>query len=183
MKDRFVKISALVLLLCCVGNSVNAKGDDFGSVVKLIERYYNVKHESIPLLARAGIKTATTIARLKGGTAKRIAESGSVKLAIFESQSLTSTREFTEFRRSLNAQLAEGWTAFVQTLSPPGQEQNYIFLRDRDSKFDVLIVTIDSHDAAVIQVTVSPANLALLLKDPEGTSKAIYEEATIDDPE
>jgi hypothetical protein len=177
------KISAIVLLLCCVVNSVSAKGDDFGSVVKLIERYYNVKHQSLPFLAKAGIKTATTIARLKGGTAKRIAESGRIKLAIFEDQTLTSTQEFSEFRKSLNALLAESWTPFVQVLSPPGQEQNYIFLREHGSKFDVLLITIDTHDAAVIQVTVSPANLALLLKDPEGTSKAITEEATIDDPE
>ena len=176
------KISAIVLLLCCVANSANAKGgDDFGAVVKLIERYYNVKHQSLPFLAKAGIKTATTIARLKGGTAKRIAESGSMKLAVFEGQALT--REFTEFRRSLNAQLTESWTPFVQFLSPAGPEQNYIFLRENGSKFDVLLVTIDSHDAAVIQVTVSPANLALLLKDPEGTGKQIYDEATIDDPE
>jgi hypothetical protein len=175
------KISAIVLLLCCVANSVSAKGDDFGAVVKLIERYYNVKHQSLPFLAKAGIKTATTIARLKGGTAKRIAESGSMKLAVFEGQSFT--REFTDFRSSLNAQLTESWTPFVQFLSAPGQEQNYIFLRENGSKFDVLLVTIDSHDAAVIQVTVSPANLALLLKDPEGTGKRIYDEATIDDPE
>jgi hypothetical protein len=72
---------------------------------------------------------------------------------------------------------------FVQTLSPPEKEQVYIFLREDGSKFNVLIVTIDSQDAAVIQLTVSPANLALLLKDPEGTSKAITEEATLADPE
>jgi hypothetical protein len=35
----------------------------------------------------------------------------------------------------------------------------------------------------VVQVTVSGKNLALLLKDPEGTGKSITEEATINDQE
>jgi hypothetical protein len=170
-------------MLFCLFPSVQAKGDDFGSVVKLIERYYKVKHQSIPFLAKAGIKTATTIARLKGGTAKRIAEAGSIKLAVFEGESFAAAGEFTQFRNSLNAQLAESWSPFIQTLAPADKEQTYIFLRENGSKFNVLLVTIDSQDAVVIQVTVSPANLALLLKDPEGTSKAITEEATISDPE
>ena len=95
MSNSFFKAICVSVLLLSFGASVLAKGDDFESVVKLIERYYNVKHQSIPFLAKAGIKTATTLARLKGGTAKRIAEAGSIKLAVFEGESLTSSREFT----------------------------------------------------------------------------------------
>ena len=47
----------------------------------------------------------------------------------------------------------------------------------------MLVITIDERDATVVQVTVSPKNLALLLKDPEGTGKAITEEATLIDQE
>ena len=183
MNDRFLKAISVSVLLLSIVASTAAKGDDFASVVKLIERYYNVKHQSIPFLAKAGIKTATTLARLKGGTAKRIAEAGSIKLAVFEGESFATTSEVTQFRNLLNAQLAETWTPFVQTLAPPEKEQTYIFLREAGTKFNVLLVTIDPQDAVVIQLTVSPENLALLLKDPEGTSKAIAEEATIDDPE
>jgi hypothetical protein len=35
----------------------------------------------------------------------------------------------------------------------------------------------------VVQVNLSPNNLAVLLKDPEGTGKAITEEATLVDQE
>jgi hypothetical protein len=35
----------------------------------------------------------------------------------------------------------------------------------------------------VVQATISPKNLALLLKDPQGTGKTITEEATIIDQE
>jgi hypothetical protein len=47
----------------------------------------------------------------------------------------------------------------------------------------VLFISIEEREATVIQVTLSPKNFARLLKDPEGTGKAIAEEATINDQE
>src|SRR5918992_6376671 len=126
----------LALLLPAI--VVQAKGDDFKSVVKLIEQFYGVKHEGIPFLAKAGMKAATTAARIKGGTAKRIAEAGSIKLAVFEDQSFD--KEFTQFRTSLNAAMNQTWMPLIQTLSA-GDEQTYIFLRDAGEKFHVLVIT------------------------------------------
>ena len=160
---------------------VQAKGDDFNSVVKLIEQFYGVKHQGIPFLAKAGMKVATTAARIKGGTARRIAEAGSIKLAVFENQSFD--KEFVQFRASLNAAMKQTWTPLVQTLSDAGEEQTYIFLREADKKFHVLVITIAKRDATVVQATLSPENLALLMKDPEGTGKSLTEEATIVDQE
>jgi hypothetical protein len=160
---------------------VHAKGDDFNSVVKLVEKFYGVKHQGIPFLAKAGMKVATTAARIKGGTGKRIAEAGSIKLAVFEDQAFD--REFSQFRSSLNTALTATWTPLIQTVADGGQEQTYIFLREAGDKFNVLVITIEQRDATVVQVTLSPKNLALLMKDPEGTGKAITEEATINDQE
>jgi hypothetical protein len=71
----------------------------------------------------------------------------------------------------------------IQTLSATDGEQTYIFLKNAGDKTDVLVITIDARDATVVQVTLSAKNLALLLKDPEGTGKAITEEATLIDQE
>ena len=71
----------------------------------------------------------------------------------------------------------------MQTLSATTEEQTYIFLRDAGQKFNVLVITIAQRDATVVQVTLSPENLANLMKDPEGTGKSITEEATIIDQE
>jgi hypothetical protein len=71
----------------------------------------------------------------------------------------------------------------IQTVTSHGEEQTYIFVREAGDKFNTLVITIDQRDATVVQVTLSPKNLALLMKDPEGTGKAITEEATIIDPE
>ena len=125
------------------------------------------------------MKVATTAARVKGGTARRLAEAGSVKVAIFEDQSFTG--DITKFRAVLNDSLTDTWSPLIQTLSVPNREQCYIFLRNNGDKFNVLVVTLDPGDATVVQVTLSAKNLALLMKDPDGMGKALTDDATIVD--
>lgn len=162
--------------------STQAKGDDFKSVVKMIEEFYQVKHQGLPFLAKAGMKAATTVARIKGGTARRLAEAGSIKLAVFEDQLFKSREGFTAFRTSLNNALSATWTPLVQTLSASNEEQTYIFLREAGDKYNVLVVTIEQTNATVVQVTVSARNLALLMRDPNDMGRSITEEATLVDP-
>ena len=170
-----------IILLIFATTTAHAKEDDFKSVVKMIEQFYGVKHVGIPFLAKTGMKVATTAARIRGGQAKRIAEAGSIKLAVFENQEFNG--DFTKFRSSLNGALNETWMPLLQTLSATSEEQNYIYLRDAGQKFHVLVITIAQRDATVVQVTLSPENLAKLMRDPEGTGKSITEEATIIDQE
>ena len=182
MKTKFFATIILLAIYATAALSTPyAKDDDFNSVVKMIERFYKVKHQGIPFLAKAGMKLATTAAKIKGGQAKRIAEAGSIKLAVFEDQEFAG--DFTKFRASLNEALNDSWMPLMQTLSATSQDQTYIFLRDAGEKFNVLVVTIAQRDATVVQVNVSQSNLALLLRDPEGTGKTITEEATIVDQE
>jgi hypothetical protein len=180
---KTIRITAFVLLTFAMllPAVVQAKGDDFKSVVKLIEQFYGVKHQGIPFLAKAGMKVATTAAKIKGGTAKQIAEAGSVKVAVFEDQAFDG--EFNRFRSALNAALNQTWTPLIQTLSATDEEQTYIFVREAGEKFNVLVITIAQREGTVVQVTVSPKSLGLLMKDPEGTGKSITQEATIVDQE
>src|SRR5215217_5697772 len=171
----------VIAMFLTTANVVSAKGDDFNSVVKMIEQFYRVKHVGIPFLAKAGMKVATTAARIKGGEAKRIAEAGSIKLAVFEDQEFDG--DFMKFRSSLQNELSETWMPLIQTLSAKNQEQTYIFVKSAGEKFNVLVITIADRDATVVQVTLSPKNLAILMRDPEGTGKSITEEATINDQE
>jgi hypothetical protein len=179
MKTIFIAI--MLVATFTSATVVRAKGDDFNSVVKMIEQFYRVKHTGIPSLAKAGMKVATTAARIKGGEAKRLAEAGSIKLAVFEDQDFAG--DFLKFRTSLNDALNATWMPLIQTLSAKNEEQVYVFLKTAGEKYDVLVVTIEQRDATVVQVTLSQKNLAILLRDPEGTGKAITEEATITDPE
>ena len=171
----------LVIAMLSTMNAAPTKGDDFNSVVKMIEQFYRVKHVGIPFLAKAGMKLGTTAARIKGGQARQLAEAGSIKLAVFEDQDFNG--DLVKFRASLNEALTATWMPLIQTLSVQDQEQVYIFLRDTGEKVNVMVITIAQRDATVVQVTLSPKNLALLLKDPEGTGKSITQEATINDQE
>ncbi|PYS56379.1 MAG: hypothetical protein DMF76_25080, partial [Acidobacteria bacterium] len=91
MKPKLVIIPIACVLL--FGSSVSigsARGDDFNAVVRAIEQFYHVKHQNIPLLARAGMKAAKTAARIRGGEYKRLAEAGSARVAFFEEQNFDS---------------------------------------------------------------------------------------------
>ena len=159
-----------------------ADRDGFNESVKLIEQFYHVKHQNIPLLARASMKAVKTAAKIKGGEYKKLAEAGSVRIAFFEEQMFDSRGQIASFKSALENALTDQWSALVQTLAPKTEEQTYVYVRDAGKNFHVLVITIERKEATVIQATVAPQILAELLKDPEGMGKAISDEATVSDP-
>lgn len=183
MKKLTTLLLAAVLVSLVHTSNAFAKGDEFGDVVKAIERFYHVKHKGIPFLAKAGIKTATVAARIAGGTKRRIAEAGSVKVAYFENQDFKSTDGFNSFKTMMNAMLAQSWSPLVQTLAPKDNEQTYVYLREQGAKFNVLVINLGHNEGSVIQVTLSPKALAALMKDPDEMGQTITAEAITDDEE
>jgi hypothetical protein len=178
---RLLIPTLLLILLGSAPPSVEAKGDDFGAVVKVVEEFYGVKHKGIPFLAKAGIKTATIAARVAGGSRKRLAEAGSVKVAFFEDQEFKAEGSITDFRGTLKATLAGRWLPFIQVLSLNEGAQTYVFLRDAGPKYTVMVVTVEKHDAVVVQVNLAPQTLAMLMQNPNEMGKAITDDATATD--
>jgi hypothetical protein len=182
MKTRITIAGIVITLLLTVGPSLNkAHGDGFNEAVKTIEQFYHVKHQNIPLLARAGMKAARTAARIKGGDYKRLAEAGSVRVAFFEDQDFNSRGQIATFKASMQSILADTWSPLVQTLAQKNEEQNYIYIRTAGEKFQVLVIAIERHEGTVVQATLVPEVLAQLMKDPGDMGKAITEDATIND--
>ena len=159
-----------------------AEHDGFSDAVKLIEHFYHVKHQNIPLLARAGIKAGKTAAKIRGGEYKQIAEAGSVRVAFFEEQTFDSRGQIANFKIEIQRTLADEWSALVQTLAPKTEEQTYVYARDAGKNFHVLIITIERSEATVVEATVAPQILAQLLRDPDQIGKALTDEATISGP-
>ena len=183
MKPKlFVAGLIVAAIVGCPFARTSARGDDFDSIVKLIEHFYHVKHQSIPLLARVGMKGAKTAARIRGGQYKRLADSGSVRLAFFEEQEFDSRGQIAGFKSSIQSTLNESWSPLIATLSAKDEEQTYIYIRDAGAKFHVLVITIERHEATVVQATVAPAVLAMLMKDPNDAGKAIADDAAMSDP-
>jgi len=166
--------------LAALARPATAKEDGFNDVVKAIEQFYHVKHQNIPLLARAGMKAAKTAARIRGGDYKRLAEAGSARVAFFEEQNFDSHGQIASFKASVKNALSVTWSALVQTLAPKNEEQNYIYVRELDKNFSVLVITIERHEATVVEATVAPQILAQLMKDPNEMGKALTDDATID---
>lgn len=159
-----------------------ADRDGFNEAVKLIEQFYHVKHQNIPLLARAGMKAVKTAAKIKGGEYKKLAEAGSVRVAFFEEQTFDSRGQIASFKSGMQSLLGDQWSALVQTLAPKTEEQTYVYVRDAGKNFHVLVITIERREATVIQATLAPQVLADLLRDPEGMGKLLSDEATTGDP-
>jgi len=110
-----------------------------------------------------------------------LAEAGSVKLAFFEDQEFNARGSIADFRATLKATLAGRWLPFIQVLSLNDGAQTYVFLRDAGPKYAVLVVTIEKHDAAVVQVNLAPQTLAMLMQNPNEMGKAITDDATTTD--
>jgi hypothetical protein len=156
--------------------------DGFSDAVKLVEQFYHVKHQNIPLLARAGMKAVRTAAQVRGGEYQKLAEAGSVRVAFFEEQTFDSHGQIASFKSAMQNALTDQWSALVQTLAPKTEEQTYVYVRDAGKNFHVLVITIERREATVIQASVAPQILAALLKNPDEMGKALTDEATISDP-
>ena len=156
--------------------------DGFNDAVKLIEQFYHVKHQNIPLLARASMKAVKTAAKVRGGEYQKLAEAGSVRIAFFEEQTFDSRGQIASFKSAMQSALTDQWSALVQTLAPKTEEQTYVYLRDAGKNFHVLVITIERREATVMQATVAPQILAELLKNPDEMGKALTDEATVSDP-
>ena len=178
---RLLISTLLLTVFLSAPSQVEAKGDDFGAVVKAVEEFYGVKHKGIPFLAKAGIKTARVAARIAGGSKKKLAEAGSVKVAIFDGQEFGAKGGVANLRSTLKATLLGRWLPFVQVLSLNSGDQTYVFIRDAGPKYMVLVVTVEAHDAIVVQVSLAPETLAMLMQDPNEMGKAITEDATTTD--
>jgi len=179
---KIFTLGAAIVLAVFMPFLVRAERDGFNETVRVIEQFYHVKHQSIPVLARAGMKAVKTAAKIRGGDYKKLAEAGSVRVAFFEEQTFDSHGEIASFKAAIQNALSDDWSALVQTLAPKTEEQTYVYVRDAGKHFHVLVITIEKHEATVVQATVAPEILAQLLKDPDEMGKALTNEATLSDP-
>ena len=177
---RLLTLFLSIALALTLPIGARADRDRFNDAVKLIEQFYHVKHQNIPLLARAGMKAVKTAAQIRGGEYKKLAEAGSFRVAFFEDQTFDSRGQIASFKSAMQNTLSVDWSPLVQTLAPRNEEQNYVYIREAGKQFQVLVVTIDRKEATVVQATIAPDVLAQLLKDPEDMGKALTDEASLD---
>jgi hypothetical protein len=128
------------------------------------------------------MKAVRTAAKMKGGEYKKLAEAGSVRVAFFEDQTFDSRGQIASFKASVQQTLARDWSPLMQTLAPKTEEQTYIYVRDAGQKFHVIVITIEKHEATVIQATLAPEVLADLMKNPDEMGRALTDDVTTTEP-
>ena len=179
-------ITSLLVVACALFFLVNVpaaplkKEAEFGAVVKLVEAHYRVKRVGISTLARVGIATAKTTAKIISPTARKYLRLGDFKLAIFEDQDFSAAAN--EFHRRMRETLEPDWLPLI-SVRTRDEAQTFTYLKEDGDKCKVLIVVIEGRDGVVVQVDLKPQELFKLLRDPEDESRAIADEAATAEPE
>jgi hypothetical protein len=134
---------------------MSAAGDrDFDALVRGIETDYGVSRTRIPLMGM--VNFFVKVSRPGGGR--------ELRLALFETPRLNSLDTDLENR------LAPGWRPFVRVISK-GREATAIYANPTGKHFKLLIATLESHEATLVQVSLSQKALKQWLTDPVGRVK------------
>jgi hypothetical protein len=176
LKILIAVVAALFNVSATPAHAAGKKSVEFGDVVKLIESHYRVKHRSVSMLERVGVKAGQVVARHY----VRYAEYGSVKYATFEDQDFTSPAGGVEFYSAMSSRLQPDWQPLVQVLAPKDGEQTYIYTREAGKLFRLLVVTIGRRDATAVQLEIAPQKLVMLMRDPDAMGKTLTDEAAGD---
>ena len=123
--------------------------DDFGKIVHHIEANYHVHRQHRFVMGLAGF----TVRFWHIGGVK------SLKGAIFENQRFTNAASDTRFDEIVRAAMDSGWQPLVQSWDRRTGERTYIYAQDLGKDMKVLVVTLESNEAIVLQVKVDPRKL------------------------
>lgn len=146
---------------------------DYHAVVRLVESHYHVKHEGIPFLASASVKTAKVVS----STVRKYSRFADLKLAVFEDQDF-ARGDHAAFHAAIKRLLEPLWTPLV-VVRGREEGQTYTYVRQEGAdKFKVLICVIGERDGTVLEVGLNEEEFAKLIMNPAEESKNIADSAT-----
>jgi hypothetical protein len=123
--------------------------DDFGNIVHHIEANYHVHRQHRWVMGLAGFTVKFW----------HVAGVKNFKGAIFENQPFVNAASDTRFDQVLRAAMDSGWQPLVQTWDRHTGERTYIYAQDLGKDMKVLVVSLESNEAVVLQVKVDPKKL------------------------
>ncbi len=129
--------------------AASARDHEFGLLVHHLESYYHAKHEHGFVLGFASLAV------------KMVHPYGvkNFKLALFENQDFSASRNDLGFAQVVRAGLGQGWQLLVQVYSRRNGERTYVFARGLGKDFKLLIATVERNEAVVMQVKLDPERL------------------------
>lgn len=148
---------ALCLLVFTVSAQPLALADDFGMIVRNIEKHYNAKKKKIPFMGLAGFAVKLIHpAGVKG-----------FKLAVFEDQDFAPGERDHAFDHALGSSLNSKWKPMVRSNSRVSGNRSYVYTHESGKDIEMLTVTFSPRQAIVAQAKVNPEAAARFLEKPE----------------
>ncbi|HKD82102.1 MAG TPA: hypothetical protein VKH81_20585 [Candidatus Angelobacter sp.] len=141
-------------LLLCMPQQALAK-DDFGQIVKHIEVTYHVHRQHRFVMGMAGFVVKFW----------HFAGVKNFKGAIFENQPFVNAASDTRFDEVVRAAMNSGWQPMVQEWDRHTGERTYIYAQDLGKDLKMLVVSLESNEAVVIQVKVNPDKLQEFVRE------------------
>lgn len=158
MRPRYKYLAhALILKLALSLAYMPAAADnEFGALVKHLEKHYNARRTRIPFLGLAGFIVKVV----------RPAGAKGFKLAVFEDQDFSRAADDTAFETVMGRALGDGWQPFVRVYSRRSGERAYIYAKQSGKDVQLMIATIEAREAVVMQVKLNPDTLAKWMEKP-----------------
>jgi len=158
-KERFA-IAATMFFFCFAAPAQAAASDDFGRIVHHVEANYHVHRQHRWVMGLAGFTVKFW----------HIAGVKSFKGAIFENQPFVNAASDTRFDEVVRAAMDSGWQPLVQSWNRRTGERTYIYAQDLGRDMKVLVVSLESNEAVVLQVKVNPEKLNEFVREASGGS-------------
>jgi hypothetical protein len=133
--------------------------DDFGKIIHHIEVNYHVHRQHRWVMGLAGFTVKFW----------HIAGVKSLKGAIFENQPFVNAASDTRFDAVVRAAMDSGWQPLVQSWDRHTGERTYIYAQDLGKDMKVLVVSLESNEAVVLQVKVDPKKLNDVIEGSYGS--------------
>jgi hypothetical protein len=148
-------ITALLVLAASFARPAAAKDNDFSRLVRQLESTYHT-HRSLRFLLGFGMVLAN-VARPEGMS--------HMKLALFADQKFLGPPDGPDFLEIVRGALGPEWQPFVEVRERNG-ERTVIYARNAGKNAEVLVATLDAHDAVLVQAQFRPDRMAKLLNEP-----------------
>jgi hypothetical protein len=160
-KSLSLAYGLIIAVLVAPAQSAFAR-DDFGKIVHHIEVNYHVHRQHRWVMGLAGFTVKFW----------HVAGVKSLKGAIFENQPFVNAASDTRFDEVVRAAMDSGWQPLVQSWDRHSGERTYIYAQEVPSKkgsdMKLLVVSLESNEAVVLQVKVDPKKLNDFIEETSG---------------
>ncbi len=160
-QKRYLTRLLIVVALVSLAPVVALGGDEsFSSIVKHIKTNYNAKEQGFfgaMMLARFAVKI------IKPAGVKNF------KMALLRDldYSRAPAPEDGHFHSFIRSKIDPRWTPLVEYSSPREKQWSYVYVTRENEDVKILVVTLQQHDAVVLQTKFSPDKLAEFMNNPQ----------------